>query len=548
MTSDGINTDEKLKHYEAVDSDKTSPITQDDAHSCVSTVADLHSHHEERDLERVETTKQPLVKVPRSQRRGLFARFAIIPEVTEPVHYSNTTKWLITVVVAIAAAAAPVGSAIILPALNQVADELHSSPTITNLSVALYMLSMAIFPLWWSSFSETLGRRSVYLTSFAMFTVFGVLSAISKNITMLVIMRMLNGGAAASVQAVGAGTIADVWESFERGRAMGYFYLGPLCGPLFAPILGGVIGEKFGWRATQWALSIYGVLVLLLIFFALPETLQARKDVVAEAATETNDPSRPPLTRSSTRQSVQQKSKQYAKLLRMLFVDPLSVLTYLRFPLVLLCVYYSSVTFGSLYLLNISIQYSFEKVPYEFPTIILGLLYIPNSLGYILASLFGGKWMDRIMAREARKRQKDNEPLVLLPEDRMRENAWLGALIYPAALIWYGWTVNYGVIWIVPMIANFFYGIGSMLIFAMSTTMLTEFMPKRSSSGVAVNNFCRNIFSCAGAIAGAPLINAIGNGWVFTILGLWTLSSAVVVWAIRRFGPRWRKSMDDAVG
>lgn len=177
--------------------------------------------------------------------------------------------------------------------------------------------------------------------------------------------------------------------------------------------------------------------------------------MVAEAATETNDSSRPPLTRSSTRQSVHQKSKQYAKLLRMLFVDPLSVLTYLRFPLVLLCVYYSSVTFGSLYLLNISIQYSFEKVPYEFPTIILGLLYIPNSLGYILASLFGGKWMDRIMAREARKRQKDNEPLVLLPEDRMRENAWLGALIYPAALIWYGWTVNYGVIWIVPVSLHF---------------------------------------------------------------------------------------------
>ena len=32
----------------------------------------------------------------------------------------------------------------------------------------------------------------------------------------------------ASVQAVGAGTIADLWAPFERGRAMGYFYLGKL--------------------------------------------------------------------------------------------------------------------------------------------------------------------------------------------------------------------------------------------------------------------------------------------------------------------------------
>ena len=98
------------------------------------------------------------------------------------------------------------------------------------------------------------------------------------------------------------------------------------------------------------------------------------------------------------------------------------------------------------------------------------------------------------------------------------------------------------------MIANFFYGVGSMLIFAMVTTMLTEFLPKRSSSGVALNNLIRNIFSCVGSIAGAPLINAIGNGWLFTILGIWAFSTASVIWAMRRFGPRWRKTMEQDFG
>lgn len=74
---------------------------------------------------------------------------------------------------------------------------------------------------------------------------------------MLIVMRMLAGGAAASVQAVGAGTIADIWESRERGRAMGVFYLGPLCGPLLAPIIGGILAQSWGWRSTQWALGIY---------------------------------------------------------------------------------------------------------------------------------------------------------------------------------------------------------------------------------------------------------------------------------------------------
>jgi MFS family permease len=75
---------------------------------------------------------------------------------------------------------------------------------------------------------------------------------------MLIATRLFAGGAAASVQAVGAGTIADIWETRERGRAMGMFYLGPLCGPLLAPIIGGVLGQAWDWRATQWALVIYG--------------------------------------------------------------------------------------------------------------------------------------------------------------------------------------------------------------------------------------------------------------------------------------------------
>lgn len=94
------------------------------------------------------------------------------------------------------------------------------------------------------------------------------------------------------------------------------------------------------------------------------------------------------------------------------------------------------------------------------------------------------------------------------------------------------------------MIANFFFGVGSMLIFGMATTMLTEFMPKKSSAGVALNNFMRNIFSCVGSVVTAPIIDAIGNGWLFTILGLVAFASSSVLFVMRIYGPRWRKSMD----
>ena len=70
---------------------------------------------EQRHLDKGETdTQDPEpIKVPRSQRRGLFGRFTIVAEVEEPKHYSRRAKWYITFVVASTAAAAPLGSTII---------------------------------------------------------------------------------------------------------------------------------------------------------------------------------------------------------------------------------------------------------------------------------------------------------------------------------------------------------------------------------------------------------------------------------------------------
>lgn len=269
---------------------------------------------------------------------------------------------------------------------------------------------------------------------------------------MLIVLRMLSGGASASVQAVGAGTIADLWDPQERGRAMNIFYLGPLCGPLIAPIVGGALAERWGWRSTLWFLAAYGGLTVVFIFFALPETLANTKLQTQEANIEQEETIRRQVSRVSSRQVVQFTTR-WLKVLKMVFLDPLKIILYLRYPPVLLTVYYASITFGSLYVLNVSVEHTFSASPYNFSTIIVGLLYIPNSLGYVVASTFGGRWMDSIMQREAKKAKRYDEHgnLIYRPEDRMRENAWLGAMLYPAGLIWYGWCADRGVFWLAPV-------------------------------------------------------------------------------------------------
>jgi len=84
-----------------------------------------------------------------------------------------------------------------------------------------------------------------------------------------------------------------------------------------------------------------------------------------------------------------------------------------------------------------------------------------------------------------------------------------------------------------------------MLVFAMATTMLTEFMPRRASNGIAVNNFIRNIFSCIGGVTAVPAMHSIGNGWLCTILAIAALVTGISsILVMKYFGDRWREEMD----
>lgn len=58
------------------------------------------------------THSRPLSIVPRSKRRGILGSLTITPEVENPYDYKKSTKWGLTFIVALATAAAPLGSTI----------------------------------------------------------------------------------------------------------------------------------------------------------------------------------------------------------------------------------------------------------------------------------------------------------------------------------------------------------------------------------------------------------------------------------------------------
>lgn len=553
----------------------------------------------------------------------MFAKICFIKNKPEPRDYDPKIKLVIVFLISFAAMVGPMGGSIFLPAIDDIAEDLHTNKGVVNVSYGLYVLSLGIFALWWGSVSEQFGRRAVYIYSFTIYTGFLVGCAMSKSIGMLMAFRILSGAGAAAVQAVGAGTIGDIYINEERGRALGYFYLGPLVGPLVGPLAGGAIVSKWGWQGTQWFLTIISGFILVSTLFFLPETLRAqfvpRSELEKGSSSNTSasaeddekdnlekskdvDPELPPaepvMSRSSsiaslalyasrrtnqddelvgdtfapsllhTRSRMDEEGEQVnppdlepgkpvsnvneerpiaidfstlnvSEQIYLITIKPLKSLKFLTYPPVLISIIYGSFCFFTLYFLNVSIESLYTVDPYNFKPVIVGLMYIPNSLGYMISSLIAGRWSDRVV-----KRVRIANNGVFIAEARYAEHVYLGALLYPVALIMFGWTAEKQVFWFVPLIGSFIFGVSSMIIFGTTMTYLVDALPGRGSSGVAISNLVRMVLAAVATFIAQPLQNGMGFGWLYTMLGLIGLCMSGLILLIKFKGGKWRENVN----
>lgn len=526
-------------------------------------------------------------RVPVSQRRGPLAFLTVIPELDDARNYSRWKKLIIVCVVAFAGTTGPMGTSIMLPAVDDMAKDLKSTISMVNVSVGVYLLSMGIFPMWWSNFSEKHGRRMVYVFSFAFFFAMSIGSALAPTISSLIVLRLLTGVGSSAVQACGAATVADLYVIEERGTALGIFYLGPLLGPFMSPIVGGAVSEAWGWRATMWVMVIFcGVNVFLILFF-LPETLRSEDSMeqIRQRLKEQNEEKNeimddnqlerlatglsqssskrrqvlndetpmdlvtPSLLRPATNTSMysrrvqeyemtmaeshdQKDHSRWSHILYDYIIRPAHSIVLLGYPPVALVISFSALSFMGIYFFNISITNSYSAAPYNFSSVILGLMYIPNSITYVIASIFGGRWNDRLIRLSASRNNGE-----MIPESRISWNIVLAVSLYPPACLIFGWCLDKGEFWLTPLIGTALYGFASMLVIGVTLTYLIDILPGKGATGVALNNLVRQILAAIATFVTEPIVKALSVGVLFSIyLGVIMLASLTMLYLKRRGG------------
>ena len=112
------------------------------------------------------------------------------------------------------------------------ADLNIASSVASTLAVTLYVLGLAIGPMFISPLSEIFGRVPIYHGANVMFVAFILGNALSRSLAQFLVFRFLSGCAGGTPMTLGGGTIADITTIQKRAVAMALFSLGPLAGPV----------------------------------------------------------------------------------------------------------------------------------------------------------------------------------------------------------------------------------------------------------------------------------------------------------------------------
>jgi DHA1 family bicyclomycin/chloramphenicol resistance-like MFS transporter len=160
-----------------------------------------------------------------------------------------------------------------LPSLPTVADELGTTDAAVQLTITGVLIGGAVGQLLVGPLSDRFGRRRPALAGIALHVVASLLCVLAPSIGFLIGLRVLQGvgNAAASITAMAV--IRDRLTGGPAARVISRLMLVIGVAPLFAPTVGGLIAGVAGWRAVFGVLALFGLVLGVVVWRWLPETL-----------------------------------------------------------------------------------------------------------------------------------------------------------------------------------------------------------------------------------------------------------------------------------
>jgi DHA1 family bicyclomycin/chloramphenicol resistance-like MFS transporter len=171
------------------------------------------------------------------------------------------------------AASGPAAMDMYVPALPNVAASLHSSTSATQLTIALYLVGLALGQLLFGQLSDIFGRRRPLLFGLLLFVASSVACALTSSLALLAAARLVQGTAGASGVVIGRTVVRDLYGLEASARYYSRLTLIYGLAPLIAPLIGSEVLRVTSWHGIFLFTGAFGTALLVGAALWFPETL-----------------------------------------------------------------------------------------------------------------------------------------------------------------------------------------------------------------------------------------------------------------------------------
>jgi MFS family permease len=150
------------------------------------------------------------------------------------------------------------------------------------LTTAFFICYMVTAPVF-GFLADRFPRRPLIVLGALVWSSATLLTAVTYDFRTLFLRHMIVGIGEASFVAIAPSYIADLFEEGKRGRMLSIFYIAIAAGTAAGYIIGGSLGQRYGWRVPFYVAAGPGF-ILGMLMYLLPEPQRGVHDTVAETS------------------------------------------------------------------------------------------------------------------------------------------------------------------------------------------------------------------------------------------------------------------------
>ncbi|WP_066960533.1 multidrug effflux MFS transporter [Microbulbifer sp. Q7] len=171
-----------------------------------------------------------------------------------------------------------------LPAMPAMAEDYGVPTAMSQYTLVSFFIAFGACQLFYGPAADMFGRKPPLYFGLVVFLLSSIGCALAPTIEWLIALRFVQGVGAAAVMSIPRAIIRDRYTGTEATRLMTTVMLVISISPMLAPLVGSLLMAPFGWPSVFYAVALATVASLLLIRFALPETLPVDQRVPVNPA------------------------------------------------------------------------------------------------------------------------------------------------------------------------------------------------------------------------------------------------------------------------